>query len=117
MQKLFDNGEGKEINRVWNHLAGSSDWLEDYGVHLMIRGLMCSSISQRNAPILSLTYAQVFDSDWNELKDTHLVTSDDSKSLESGSLKFPSFVKVPLYHDLSSLVERYYGPEDLRITL
>lgn len=117
MQEFFDKGEEKQINRVWYQLAGSSVWLEDYGVHFMIRRLLYSPVGQRTSPILSLTYAQIFDSDWNELKDTHLVTSDNSKLLEPESLKFPSFIKIPFYHDPENLVERNYGPEDPRITL
>lgn len=113
-QHLRDN----TVTFYWFQLAGSSVWLEHYGVHLMIRRVIYSPTGHRNAPIISLTYGQVFDDNWNEMEDVALVIPD---QFEEGAplhlLHFPGFLNIPFFHDEDRQDKRYYGPEDPRITL
>lgn len=116
LEDQFANGDELQIPEYWFQLAGSSVWLEEYGVHFMIRRVIYCPTAKRNAPSISLTYAQIFDENWNELEDTSLVIPDDTGMSDHDFVKFPKFLPVPFYHDVDTLNNRYYGPEDPRIT-
>ncbi|KAG7662706.1 uncharacterized protein J8A68_003765 [[Candida] subhashii] len=117
------------VDRFWYRLAGSSVWLEQYGVHFMISRILYSPKGARNQPIISLTYAQIFDKDWNELINTKLLVptnnlkKDKSKLKESEQpqkfkiLNFPYFLPIPFWHDYDDTSGKYYGPEDPRLIL
>ncbi|KAK6454599.1 uncharacterized protein RJT20DRAFT_136950 [Scheffersomyces xylosifermentans] len=64
--------------KYWYRLAGSSVWLEEYGVHYMISRVLFSPKGVRSQPVVSLTYAQLYDKDWNELVNTKLVVPSNS---------------------------------------
>lgn len=115
---LKDQLKEGTVKRHWYQLAGSSVWLEQYGVYFTIRRVMYSPAGFKNAPLLSLTYAQIFDDQWREIKDHNLVLPHEDES-ENGLeiLKFPLFLKIPFFHDYDQTKKRYYGPEDPRITL
>lgn len=105
-----------EVNKFWFQLAGSSVWLEQYGVYLMIRRIIYSPLGTRNAPLISLSYAQLFNAQWEELHDTHLINPDDDQQTDIEALKFPRFLEIPFYHKYNKREKVNYGPEDPRIT-
>ena len=108
-----------EVDKHWFKFAGTSVWLQDYGVHFMISRVLYSAIGNKRKPSMSLTYAQVFDAAWNELKDTELILpiTNKHKEPEFTNLKFPSFLPIPFYHNSNHQNKRYYGTEDPRLFL
>lgn len=115
------------VEKYWYRLAGSSVWLEEYGVHFMISRILYSPKGARNQPIISLTYAQIFTKDWKELTNTKLVVPtnvvegmDESDLIDDQrfeALSFPYFLPIPFWHDYDNIEHKYYGPEDPRILL
>ncbi|KAK6465643.1 hypothetical protein DFJ63DRAFT_27504 [Scheffersomyces coipomensis] len=103
------------IEHYWYRLAGSSVWLEQYGVHLMISRVLYAPRGVRNQPIVSLMYAQIFNENWQELTNTELVIPSDDQKFRI--MKFPQFLPIPFYHDYDNTIGKYYGPEDPRILL
>ncbi|CAI5756749.1 unnamed protein product [Candida verbasci] len=103
------------VDKFWFKIAGSSVYLEDYGVHFMISRILYSPKGVRNQPIISLTYAQLFDKEWNELINTKLLVPTNDNSFKI--LQFPYFLPIPFYHDIDNITGKYYGPEDPRLIL
>lgn len=113
LKKMLEEGT---VDNYWYRFAGTSVWLEEYGVHLMVSRVLYSVEGVRDRPILSLTYAQAFDSDWSELKDVDLIIpeTDDGSTVK---VSYPGFVPIPTFHEISKDKVTYYGPEDPRILL
>ncbi|CAH6719005.1 beta-mannosyltransferase 6 [[Candida] jaroonii] len=107
------------LNKHWYKFAGSSVWLEDYGVHLMISRVMYSMKGHKRKQLFSFTYAQVYDENWVELKNVELVNfvNDENNENVMRNLKFPCFLPVPFYHHPSLVEKVYYGTEDPRLFL
>ncbi|CUM66351.1 uncharacterized protein PRCAT00004014001 [Priceomyces carsonii] len=115
------------VDRFFFRMAGSSVWLEEYGVHFAISRILYSPKGSRNQPIVSLTYAQLYNKEWKELTNTKLVVP--TNSLENNEnikgdknddymvLKFPRFLPIPFWHDIDNVEGKYYGPEDPRLML
>lgn len=115
-QHLQDGSAGDH----WYKFAGTTVWLEQYGVHFMISRMMYSPPGPKKHSVLSLLYGQVYDENWNELENVELVlptpnTLNKDKSYRS--IKFPSFLPIPFYHDSNYRLKRFYGPEDARMLL
>ena len=111
--------EGKTGDH-WFKFAGTSVWLEQYGVHFMISRMMYSPPGPKKRSVLSLLYGQVYDEDWNEIENIDLIMpSSDSLTNDKSfrSINFPSFLPIPFYHDANYLLKRFYGPEDARMLL
>lgn len=116
----------KTINKYWFRIAGSSVWLKDYGVYFMISRILYSPSSVKDQPILSFAYAQVFDDKMNELEDVELIVPSNNPdvTIESRNsediflnAKYPEILPIPAFHDSTDMDNKYYGPEDPRITL
>lgn len=116
------------VDRFWYRLAGSSVWLEQYQVHFMISRILYSPKGTRNSPILSFTYAQIFDKDWKELVNSKLVVpTNNEKSMDDDdnedskiffkTMSFPQVLNIPFWHDYDNIEGKYYGPEDPRLLL
>ncbi|KAK6198192.1 uncharacterized protein RJT21DRAFT_55641 [Scheffersomyces amazonensis] len=103
------------VDHYWYRLAGSSVWLEQYGVHFMISRILFSPKGRRNQPSVSLMYAQIFDENWLELTNTELTIPSNDQKFKL--MKFPQFLPIPFYHDYDNIVGKYYGPEDPRLIL
>lgn len=103
------------VEHYWYRLAGSSVYLQDYGVHFMISRVLYSPKGARNQPIISLTYAQLFDENWNELTNTKLVVPTNENGFRV--MQFPSFLPIPFWFDVDNTEGKFYGPEDPRILL
>lgn len=132
VKPYFENDIDKQLNENtlkdhWFRLAGTSVWLEQYGVHFMISRLIYSPLGAKSRPAFSLTYTQIFNENWQELTDIELIVpTNDPESIHKqinlngtffANIKYPSVIPVPSYHDPSNLHNRYYGPEDPRILL
>lgn len=113
------------VNRFWYRLSGSSVWLKDYNVHLVVSRFMLADKGERSTPKASFVLAQIFDENWNELQDVRLVFptntlggEDDPTFYTDGqafySYRFPRILPVPFD---SHADERNMGPEDPRLTL
>ncbi|RCK57545.1 Beta-mannosyltransferase 1 [Candida viswanathii] len=103
------------IDKHWFQLIGSSVYLQQYGVHLMISRVFYTQTGQKVQPVISLSYLQVFDRDWNELENVELIVPK-----EDGSYKpilYPQFATMPVYHNEKQTKGRFYGVEDPRIQL
>ncbi|KAG2733282.1 hypothetical protein G9P44_004272 [Scheffersomyces stipitis] len=109
------------LSKHFFKFAGTSVWLEDHGVHFMISRVQYSSGGSKSSPTMSLTYAQVFNEKWKELKDVELIvpsrTPNSDEPMVYKSMKFPSFLPIPFYHNVNFQDGRFYGPEDPRLLL
>lgn len=124
LEKMF---EEKTLETFCYRLAGSLVWLEQYRVHYMISRIVFSPWNRRDKPNLSLTYAQIFDENWEELKNVELIfpTNNPDMGVTSNihpedlfmTQQFPSIVPIPFYHNTRFQKEGYNGPEDPRIIL
>lgn len=116
------------IAPYWFRLSGSSVWLKDYNVHILVSRLIFSHQKNRVRSDASLVLAQIFDKDWKELNDVRLVfptnkiDSADSPTFESDgqdfySYRFPRIMPIPFFHEYKKKGMNYIGPEDPRIFL
>lgn len=114
------------INKHFFKLAGSSVWLEQYGVHFMVSRVIYTPNGARNNPTVSLTYAQVFDEQWRELKNVTLIipTNDVGQpdTVKFGDnyhtkVSYPDFLPIPTLHNPSLTKGKNYGAEDPRLLL
>ena len=113
------------VDQYWFRLAGSSVYLEQYGVHYLISRVVYSPQKFRNIPSISLTYAQIYDENWNEIEDIELILPTNNADLgvysqqdeEFRVARFPDFLNIPCYHNYNLNPNGYYGPEDPRILL
>lgn len=121
LQLLYD-----VVEHFWFRMAGSSVYLEDYGYHLVVSRLAYSAKGLRNNPKFSFVYAQIFDSNWNELTDINLVVPTNLKkgdrffTAEDQSyaiVHYPTIMEVPFFHDVEDRGKLYLGPEDARIIM
>lgn len=109
--------------KYWYRLAGSSVYLEEYGLHYMVSRLAYSPDGNRRDPKFSFAYAQLYNENWEEVTGVSLVvpTNDGAGDFEVLSpykvVHFPSLIPVPFYHSYSDREERYLGPEDPRLIL
>lgn len=112
----------------WFRQSGSSVWLKDYNVHFVVSQLIFTTTARKTDPLVSLTLAQIFDEDWNELKDVRLVIPTGDVDNESapvfkiGSqsfslLRFPLILPVPFYHDYGKNNGNHFGTEDPKVLL
>lgn len=112
------------VDEYWFRLAGTSVWLEQYGVHYLISRVLYSKEKARNRPFVSLIFVQIYNEHWQELKDVQLIlptvlpTNGHVDSMEDKiryrAMQFPSF--LPVAHHINDK-HKYYGPEDPRIML
>lgn len=115
------------LNKHWHRLAGSSVWLTEYGVHFMISRVLYTPSGIRDKPIISLTYAQVFNDKWEEMKNVELISPSNNPDVGNelvkeekiySSMIYPTFLPIPSYHDYNiTTPNKYYGPEDPRLLL
>ncbi|RCK65134.1 Beta-mannosyltransferase 4 [Candida viswanathii] len=120
--------EGDKIGRLlmkgharqhFYKFAGTSVWLKNHGVHLMISRVIFSKYAKKVGQQLSLLYAQIYDENWKELVDVELVlpvvNADGEQVYET--TKFPKFLPIPFFHNAKKIKKRWYGPEDTRLLL
>ncbi|KAG5419850.1 BMT3 [Candida metapsilosis] len=113
---LSENNVGKHFYKF----AGTSVFLKEYGVHLMVSRVLFSRRGLKWNPQISLLYAQVYDVHWQELTNVELVVpvmDVDGVSRVNENMKFPRFLPIPFYSDDQYTKRRWYGPEDTRIML
>lgn len=106
--------EEHTVAEHWFKFAGTSVWLERYGVHLMVLRALYSIKGNKRLPNMSLAYAQVFDKHWREL-DVDLMVKQQDGTYEN--MHFPQMLPIPFFHDAKHKTKRFYGPEDARLLL
>ncbi|KAM9926732.1 hypothetical protein OXX80_010503 [Metschnikowia pulcherrima] len=114
------------VDKHWFNMAGSSVYLKEYGLHMMVSRLAYSPDGSRNNPKFSFAYTQLFDVDWNEVNDMALIVptnmndGDRFFTVEGKNYTiahYPSILPVPFYHDYNDPGMKYLGPEDARVIL
>lgn len=126
MQHVREELKMNFINAFWFRLSGSSVWLKDHNVHFVISRFIYTDTLTKNEPLVSLTLGQIFDENWNELRDVRLVfptnTIDDESAptFKSGTqsfslYRFPRILPIPFYHDYGKDNGKLFGPEDPRL--
>lgn len=110
------------VDRFWYRFSGSSIWLEQYDMYFMISRIAYSPHGVKNQPVVSLTYGQLFDRNWNEIKNINLLVPSNEFTKDDGQgsfriISFPYFLPIPFWHDIDSTDGNYFGPEDPRLIL
>lgn len=129
LKKHFDEDT---IDKHWYQFIGSTVWLEQYGVHLMVSRIIYTEKDQ-GLPKFSLAYLQVFDRNWKELDNVELIVPDpenisttnnknenkntNKKPYGYKSVLYPTIAPIPVYHNSKQTGGRFYGIEDPRIVL
>ncbi|ODQ81272.1 glycosyltransferase family 91 protein [Babjeviella inositovora NRRL Y-12698] len=103
--------EGFHISKHWYFFGGASVWLADYGVYFYTTRVYFSPTGSKHHCTFSFVYAQLYDSDWNEVKGTLEVPQYDSAIPES-PMPFPQLLPIPFNGEQG---KKYLGPEDPRI--
>lgn len=109
----------------WFRMAGSSVWLEAYGVHMMVSRLAYSPDGSRNNPKLSFVYTELFDSNWEPVTLSLVVPSNIAQGYRffehNGHgytiVNYPTILPIPFFHDYDYNEMKYLGPEDARVIL
>ncbi|KAK6204441.1 uncharacterized protein RJT21DRAFT_111015 [Scheffersomyces amazonensis] len=110
--------ENNIVEKHFYKFAGTSVWLEQFGVHFMVSRIVYSHIAVKDKPIISLIYAQIFDENWRELRDVELVMPVSINGEATfKNLRFPSFLPVPFHRRTKDAASKYYGAEDPRMML
>lgn len=111
------------INDHWFRLAGTSVYLKQYGVHYMVSRILFSPSGARDKPAFSLLIANIYDKNWQHIPNVELIVPSNNpdfnqdKSNTFKSIKYPSVLPIPFYHNSKHTHDRFYGPEDPRIIL
>ena len=84
------------IDKFWYRFSGSAIWLDQYQVFFMISRIIYSPKGIKNQPVLSLTYAQIYDKNWNEIHGRLVVPSNNLNKQQQQQelfkdLTFPCF--------------------------
>ncbi|ABN66855.2 predicted protein [Scheffersomyces stipitis CBS 6054] len=110
------------VDSHWFRLAGSSVWLEQYGIHFMVSRIIYAENKDRGTPNLSMIYAQAYDENWKEVENLELVvpTNNPNLYLESNDppqfrLQLPQILPIPIHLDKERQWPGFYGAEDPRI--
>lgn len=108
------------VDKFWYRFSGSAIWLKQYQVFFMISRVIYSPKGIKNQPVLSLTYAQIYDKNWHEIHGKLIVPSNNLKNNQGilfRDLTFPCFLPIPFWHDYDQILGKYYGPEDPRLIM
>lgn len=106
------------INTHWFRFAGTSAYLKEYGVYFMVSRVLFTPLGVRDRPAFSMSYAQIFNSKWEELENVDLIvpaTDDSSKGFRK--IRYPDFIHFPTYNNPNVGGIKWYGPEDPRLII
>lgn len=82
----------------------------------MISRVIYTKTGNKVQPVISLSYVQAFDRNWTELQNVTLIVPDDSTG-KFKTVTYPSFMPIPVYHNVKQQRGKFYGVEDPRIIL
>lgn len=116
LKEVPEQIEKGTINDHWFQMVGSSVFLKEYGVHLMISRIMYSPLGSKNEPLFSFAYAQIFNTNWEELKNVELIVPDNTNE-SMKMVSYPGILSIPIHHDYREVKKSYFGPEDPRLVL
>lgn len=95
------------VSQTWTRLCGSSVWLEKHQIFLTVTRVIFYDEGIRQWPVISFLRGQVYDSNWNELKDHTL-------HWQGREIVFPTIFSIP--HPYLER-HRFFGPEDPRVLI
>jgi len=95
------------VAKTWGRMAGSSVWLEKYGVYLTVTRVYFYDKGVRHWPCISFIRAQLFDVNWKHLEGYNL-------EWQGENITFPRTLEVPTPYEEGG---GFYGPEDPRIII
>ena len=86
----------ESISFSFYQFAGTSVYLKNHGVHLMVSRVIHSLKGRKGDPQISLLYAQVYDNNWQELTNVDLVlpVRDIHGEKVMQKLSFPRFCQL-----------------------
>ncbi|KAM9900406.1 hypothetical protein OXX69_009097 [Metschnikowia pulcherrima] len=111
------------LENSWHRFSGTSVWLKDYSVHLVVSQLVFAEDGDRNKPKFSLPLAQIFDEKWDEVEDVRVVFPSNNVTGTPGfevnnktyiSHRFPRILPIPFAIEEDG---KNWGTEDLQMTL
>ncbi|CAI5755732.1 unnamed protein product [Candida verbasci] len=95
------------LKKKWFKFCGSSVWMSNYGVYFTINRIVYTKEGSRNNPTISILSGQIFNRNWEELKDYKFPNS---------NLTFPTI--LPHYIDIGKKEKKeIIGSEDPRVIL
>lgn len=97
----------EQISKTWARLAQSSVWLSEKRVFLAVTRVIFYDRGVKQWPIISFLRAQIYDEDWNELKN-HTI------EWHGKSMAFPTILNIPAPYKEGGC---FYGPEDPRVVI
>lgn len=92
---------------TWARLSGSSVWLEEYGVYILVTRVIFHGTRSLNWPLMSFIRAQLFDENWNHLPGHEIIW-------QGKKLVFPQVFDVDPQYEPGGPPS---GPEDPRIII
>lgn len=95
------------VAKTWARLSGSSVWLEKYQAFLSVTRVIFYDKGVKHWPVISFLTGQLYDADWNELKNYTIKWQGDE-------ITFPTVFNVPAPYNVG---EGFFGPEDPRIII
>lgn len=95
------------VDQTWGRMAGSSVWLEKYGVYLLVSRVFFYPRGVKSWSAISFIRAQIYDEDWNHLDDYKLTWNDET-------IRFPQTLNITAPYELGGV---WFGPEDPRIVI
>lgn len=109
---LDNEGESEEdiINSKWARFCGSSVWLAKHKVHFFVNRIVYAHERERSKPTISLIEVQIFDREWNELKDYKITLANGDE------LSFPRIMKIDIDQNPKKKLS-VMGAEDPRVVL
>ncbi|EGW30510.1 uncharacterized protein SPAPADRAFT_52589 [Spathaspora passalidarum NRRL Y-27907] len=103
--------EGTVTNHFFQ-LMGTSVWLKEYEVHLMVSRVLYTKGNNRSKSKVSLLYGQIFNKDWEHMNNFNLKVP--SSFGGNRTMNFPSFIPIPFFYSDKGM---FFGPEDGRLLL
>lgn len=95
------------VSKTWGRMAGSSVWLEKYGVYLTVSRVYFYDKGVRHWPVISFVRAQIHDASWKHLHGYKL-------EWQGETITFPRALDIPIPYEIGGA---FYGPEDPRIVI
>ncbi|CAK9436035.1 uncharacterized protein LODBEIA_P05990 [Lodderomyces beijingensis] len=102
-----DETEANILRNKWFKFCGSAVWMSQHQVYFMVNRIIYAKSGRRSSPTISVLYAQVFNSEWQQLYDYKFPQSE---------LNFPTI--LPHEIDVGERKEKaFIGSEDPRVIL
>lgn len=95
------------VNRTWTHMSGSSVWLPEHNVFLLVTRVLFYTNGCRANPVISFLRGQLYSPEWEHLENYTL-------RWKGEDFMFPTIFSVASDYETGG---GFYGPEDPRVVL